>query len=70
MNVIIFSLTVLVMYGIISYAYKLWKRADLQEKMGDLEEIDTQNESILQYKKSHKGSYNKKRKTIKNFYEE
>ena len=70
MNIVIFSLTALIVYGILQYGYKLWKKAELEDKMSELEEIDTDNENILEYKKTHKGDINKKRKTIKQFYEE
>ena len=70
MNIIIFSLTVLALYGIIRIGYNAFKNADLEEKMEDLDFIDEQHEDILQYKTTYKGNNNKKRKAIKSFYEE
>lgn len=71
MNVVIFSLTILAVYAIMSKAYQSWKRADLKEKMSDLQEINTQHEEIIQFKKKYKtGQAKKQHKTIKNFYKE
>ena len=67
MNVVIFSLTILAMYGIIAYAYKAWKRAEVEDKMEEIEEIEHQHAEILAFKKVHKGDVKKKRKTIKDF---
>ena len=67
MNIGIFCLTIFATYGIINIAYKAWKRADLKEKMKDIEEIETQYDDIKIFKKKHKGDINKKQQTVKNF---
>ena len=70
MNILIFSLTVLVIYGILSKGHKAWKSADIHEKMEEIEDIEEQNAEILEFKKAHKGDLNKKRKNIKKFNKE
>lgn len=70
MNIVIFCLTILACCGIITKAYKAWKRADLKEKMLELEEISNDYDDIIQYKKNYKGKPKVKRKAIKNFYKE
>lgn len=49
MNIIIFCLTILAVYGILTYTYKAYKREDNKEKMEDIketEEQDTENKTI------------------------
>ncbi len=70
MNVLIFSLTILAIYGILSYAYRAWNRADINEKMSEIEELERANEYIKEFKKAHKGNREKQRQVIKDFNKE
>lgn len=70
MNILIFCLTLLVCCGILSYAHKKWKEADVKEKMEEIEGIEHLEAQVFQFKKAHKGDLNKKKNNIKNFTEE
>ena len=70
MNVVIFSLTILAIYGIINFSYKLWKRADIKEKKREIDDIYIQEAEIRTFKKAHKGNRKQQRKNIKNFNKE
>ena len=67
MNILIFSLTILAMYGIIVYSFKLWKNADIKEKMQDIENTEENYKDIIKFKKAHKGNITKKEEVIKDF---
>ena len=70
MNIIIFSLTVLLFYGILVKGYKAYKNADIEDKMEEIEGLEELNEEILDFKKAHKGDREKQRKIIKDFNKE
>lgn len=70
MNIIIFSLTILVIYGIMTYAYSAIKNADIKEKMEEIEDIEKQCETIKEFKKTHKGDLKKQKETITTFTKE
>jgi hypothetical protein len=75
MNIFIFCLTILAMYGILRYAHKAWKRAEyteegqtkIRDRMEEIEDLEQNYENIIDFNKSHKGSIKKKQKTIDKF---
>lgn len=70
MNIIIFCLTILACYGIITLSAKAWKKADVSDKMEEIEDIEELNKKIKEFKKTHKGDLNKKREVIEDFKQE
>lgn len=66
MNIIIFSLTILGVYGILRLAYRAWKIACITEEMDNIEEVEKNYEKIVKFNKEHK-SINKKKETVENF---
>jgi len=70
MSIIIFSLTVLLGYVILTKAYKALKKADIEDKMKETKDLEKHEAEILEFKKVHDGDLNEKRKTIKNFTKE
>ena len=70
MGIVIFSLTILICYGIMTKAHKAFKNIEIKEKMEEIENIEEQSAEILKFKKAHKGNLNKKRETIENFKQE
>ena len=67
MNIIIFSLTILSMYGILRYAYKAYQRADIKETMENIKETEENYNNVVEFIKTHKGSIKQKNKTIDKF---
>ena len=67
MNVIIFSLTILVIYGIMMYAYKAWNRADIKEKMNEIKETEKIYEDVMEFKKEHGKNIDRKKDTVEQF---
>lgn len=70
MTVIILCLTVLIIYGILTYAYKLWNRAGVTEKMEEIRETEKANKIINDFRKAHRGNLDKKRDNINKFKQE
>ena len=70
MNIIIFCLTILVIYGIIAKTIKAYKKLDIKQKMEDIEETEENYENVVKFKKAHKGDLKKKKKIIKTFTKE
>ena len=70
MNIVIFCLTIALIYGIICYSAKLWRKADIKEKMEEIAELEEKYDNVKAFKKIHKGNLKEKRKTIKSFIKE
>ena len=66
MNIFIFCLTILAVYGILRLAYGAWKIADIKDTMEEIEEVEENYKNIGKFNKEHK-SINKKNKTVENF---
>ena len=49
---------------------KEYKKADIEDKMEEIEDLEELNEEILAFKKVHKGDREKQRKIIKDFNKE
>ena len=82
MNIIIFCLTILVIYAIMVKAYKIYLEVDENEKNEDLDNgvnsemkdrmraiqtTERQYDEIIQFKKDHKGNLVQKEEVIKKF---
>ena len=70
MNILIFCLTILACWGIIRIALKAWNKADINEKMEELTEVEKNYDSIVDFKKTHKGNFVKKQDSINKFTKE
>ena len=70
MNIIIFCLTILVIYGIIAKTIKAYKKLDIKQRMEDIEETEENYENVVKFKKAHKGNIEKKKQTIETFTKE
>lgn len=70
LQIVLYSLTSLLCYGIMVKAYKAYKNADIEEKMEEIKNIEEQEGVIIEFKKIHKGNINKKRQKIDKFIKE
>lgn len=70
MNILIFCLTTLAVYAILSRSYKAWNHADVEDKMTEIIDLEKVSSDIKTFKKSHKGSAEKKRQIINKFKQE
>jgi hypothetical protein len=67
MNIIIFCLTILGMYGIITYAWKAWNNSDIKDRMSDIENQEMQYQRVKVFKKDHRGLTPKQEKELNEF---
>ena len=70
MIVVTFCLTVLIIYGILTFAYKEWKRLEVRNKMEEIKETEKTDRIISEFKKAHRGNLGKKRDNINKFKQE
>ena len=70
MNIVIFSLQVILLYVIIMKAYSAWKKADIKEKMNKIQEVEENYSNVMKFKKTHKTNLNKEKEVINQFTKE
>ena len=78
MNIFIFCLTILAIYGILVMLYKALKNPEytdetqkkIRERMEEIKETEDTYNNVVKFKKTHKGNLKKKQQTIETFTKE
>ena len=67
MNIIILCLTILICWGIIRIALKAFDKADMHERMNEVEEVEKDYAEVKGFKAAHPGTTKNKQKVVDDF---